>query len=116
MAVLGFQVDVYRNAYVSSGSEGLTSKVNSVVLIGAGLPEMHEPTEQCPALILYRKKLHDGTYYYYCEPITDPDTGFRGWMAGGNYVFCNDSRFRQITGYPIPVHDRQERMENWRSQ
>lgn len=30
------------------------------------------------------------------------------FMAGGNFVYSSDSRFREINQYPVPVHDRAE--------
>lgn len=32
----------------------------------------------------------------------------RWCMFGGNFIYCSDSRFREISPYPIPIHDRIE--------
>lgn len=47
-------------------------------------------------------------YNVYCRPLYQ--TG-RWYMAGGNFLYSSDSRFREITGggYPISIHDRLEK-------
>lgn len=41
------------------------------------------------------------------KPIFCPG---RWYMAGGNFLYTSDSRFREVTGcsYPVPIHDRYE--------
>lgn len=48
-----------------------------------------------------------GEEYIDCKPAYFPG---RWYMAGGNFLYSTDSRFREITGskYPIPIHDRRE--------
>lgn len=52
--------------------------------------------------------------YVHAEPVSQP-TGMIGPMAGGNFVYTCDSRYReQICSYPISVHDRFETAEQRR--
>lgn len=45
-------------------------------------------------------------YYWHAEPVGDEA---KGWMmAGGNFVYSCDSRYREVFPFPIPVHDRFE--------
>lgn len=52
-----------------------------------------------------------GREYKHLEPVVRPDKGCVGWMFGGDYAGCSDSRFREISDYPLPIHDRQESQE-----
>lgn len=48
-----------------------------------------------------------GEPYISCRPAY---CSRRWYMAGGNFLYTSDNRFREITGsrYPIPIHDRYE--------
>lgn len=46
--------------------------------------------------------------YLHAEPVDRPKSGNVGWMAGGNFLYCTDSRFREVSPYPLSAHDRQE--------
>ena len=48
-----------------------------------------------------------GEQYIDCKPAYFPK---RWYMAGGNFLYTSDSRFKEITKskYPIPIHDRHE--------
>lgn len=47
--------------------------------------------------------------YKFVRPYANP-TGI-GWMAGGTLVYSCDSRFAEISEYPLSLHDRQETKE-----
>lgn len=79
---------------------GVSATANEFVLCGEGLPEVFEPNEETPALVLKRR----GTYLY-AEPVEKPE-GTCGPMAGGNFVYTSDSRFRRVSVGPVAVHDR----------
>jgi hypothetical protein len=50
----------------------------------------------------------NGVPYVYCVPIVD-EKEVTGSMAGGNFAYSCDSRFRErINEYPISIHDRIE--------
>ncbi len=80
-------------------NEGVTSKYDKFILVGEGVPELFEPSEDTPVLEL--KKKFYGREYIHASPITERYT-----MFGGNFVYSSDSRFP--SDYPIPVHDRVE--------
>ena len=93
-----------------SSNHGISSKCKEVTLIDKDIPEMHEPTEKAPAVKLVRRTIRGGEYIH-AEPVNGPDPGCVGWMMGGSYIHCSDSRIRDINKYPIPLHDRQETKE-----
>ena len=110
----GFSVSVYRDACGSDcTNRGVTSRYARVVLIGEGIPELTEPNPDMPALYLCSKPhvnhcgaTVEGAPYFYAQP--EPKGCSTWYMMGGNFVYSCDSRFREICGYPIPVHDHTE--------
>lgn len=48
----------------------------------------------------------DGSVYRHGEPVRPPT--HVGWMYGGACVDSPDSRFSEISRYPLRLHDRQE--------
>lgn len=109
----GMTVSIFINKQIGQSSNGgISSKCNKVTLIGEGIPEMYEPSENAPAVKLVKRNIY-GSEYIHCEPVERPFAGCVGWMMGGSYVHCSDSRIREISPYPIPLHDRQEGQEQY---
>lgn len=81
---------------------GVSSQYTTLLLVGEGVAEVFEESDRHPVVEL-KKKTSDGRDYLYCEPVGGAKTSY---AAGGNFVHCSDSRFRDICPYPIPVHDR----------
>lgn len=86
---------------------GVTSKFDQFVLVGPGIDPIFPATATRPALKIVRRTI-GGKPYVHAEPVTPCPSGSIGYMFGGNYVTCSDSRVREINAYPIPVHDRTE--------
>jgi hypothetical protein len=74
---------------------------DSVVVIGDGIPESDEPTEDSPAMYYVARELW-GKPRPYVTPIEGAMPQF-----GGNYVFSSAKGFP--FDYPVPIHDRYER-------
>lgn len=53
--------------------------------------------------LVYREHLN----YLHAEPIIDRN---KRYMAGGNFIYTSDSRFKELTNvrYPVSIHDRTE--------
>lgn len=68
--------------------------------VGVGVGE-HVVDLELPALRVEVKK----NGYLVAEPIGADWVG-RRLMFGGNFIYSSDSRFRALSSYPIPVHDR----------
>lgn len=62
--------------------------------------------EGVPVLRIVRRQLERGAApYIHAEPVGET----RHVMAGGNFVYSSDDRYRRaVCEYPIPVHDRVE--------
>lgn len=107
----GLIVSVLRNAEIGDCTNGgLSSKYTSILLVGEGVPEIFDESENRPTMKLVRRRLFNrDTDYLHIEPIDDPSPGHVGWMSGGNFAWSSDSRFPN--NYPISIHDRQETTE-----
>lgn len=89
-------------------NSGISSKYKTVVLVSDN-PELQvfEPSDTSPAVVL-KKRIVCGEEYIYAIPCDGKDDKRVGWMMGGSYIYTSDSRFRNISKYPVPLHDRQE--------
>lgn len=102
----GMMVEIYQNKRGRNCSNGgVSSKHNEVILVGNNVPEIFEPTEKMPAVLL-KSKPGIGGPYLYAVPIEKQDPNKTGYMFGGCFIYCSDSRFP--SQQPIPLHDRQE--------
>jgi hypothetical protein len=72
------------------------------VLLGEGIPELVAPSDDMPALWLENR----AAFGPVARPVNVPEGTWT--MAGGNFVYSSDSRFRRISDGPIDVHDRIE--------
>lgn len=97
----GILVHVLRSALGDTTNGGVTSKFHTFVLVGAGIPEVFEANEGTPAILLEK----NGRFGYRAVPVNSEG---KWTMFGGNYIDSSDSRFRAISGGPIPAHDRIE--------
>ena len=90
-------------------NNGISNRFDQVILVGAGIAEIFEPSEDCPAVKLIRRNI--GGEYLSVEPI-DRDESKTPYMAGGAFIYSSDSRFP--SSYPIPLHDRQETWSDYK--
>lgn len=99
----GLVINVYKSGNIDCTNNGISSKVNKVLLCGEGIPEIFEESEDCPPVRLVKRNLQNGEYLH-VEPWERP-TG-AGWMYGGNIADTSDSR--KPWKYAVHIHDRQE--------
>ncbi len=107
----GLMVSILKdNSITDCTNGGVSSKLDRILLIGEGVPEVFEATKDRPILKLIKRNLY-GREYIHAEPIERP-TGM-GWMMGGNFIWSSDSRFPNL--YPIAIHDREESRKQYLS-
>lgn len=87
-------------------NNGISSKNNKLLFVDASGPFEGDETN---SVKLVRRNLF-GSEYLHVEPLTKPEGRFNGPMFGGNFIYSSDSRFREISAYPIPIHDRYEQL------
>lgn len=110
----GLLVSVYRKA--SGGmfdgdttNGGISSKHSNLILVGDGVAEVFEATDNTPAIRLI-KRIVFGKEFWIAAPL---DAEFRPglsagspYMFGGNFLYRSDSRFPSDA--PIKIFDRKE--------
>lgn len=100
----GLIASIYRYGENDSSNGGLSSKVDKVVIVGEGIPEIFEATEEMPAVIIEKRRFgFRETDYLSARPV---ELEGKHTMAGGTFIYSHDSRFP--ADYPIPLHDRVE--------
>lgn len=104
----GLLVSVYRSAS-NNGYDctngGISSKHNSLILVGDGVAEVFEESDRNPAIRLIKRKVM-GREFWIAAPI---EAGFSSgfpYMFGGNFLYSSDSRFPSDA--PIKIFDRLE--------
>lgn len=105
-APMGMSMYVYRSVLLGDTTNGgITSKVKGVTVTGQWpdgtlIPRIFNPSAESPEF--HFGKLGNRWHVY---PAEGKKPGSHGWMFGGNFVHCSDSRGPDC---PIHVHDRQE--------
>lgn len=111
----GLILSVLRNAEIGDCSNGgISARHVAVTLIGPGVPEIFEPSDDRPAVRLVKREI-GGDLVIHAEPVTLDSRPAVWWMASGAFVSTCDSRFgdllRSLGHSPyaaIPLHDRRE--------
>ena len=93
---------------------GVTSGKTKAILIGDGIPEIFEPSEDAPALYLEVRSTSFGKGHLYLDHqgnthkviVSPNEVENRSGMFGGNFIHSSDSRFPFTA--PIRVFDRFE--------
>ena len=101
----GLNVNVLRSSGGDCTLGGLSSKVDSVLLVSEDVTVQgpFEVNEDEDYMVLVRRDI--GGEYLHAVPNSILKSGKRP-MAGGNFIYTSDSRFP--CRYPISVHDRLE--------
>lgn len=103
---------VYSNkSFGGSSNGGITEKFDNLLLIHKeGFIDIDENNPPENLVKVVTRQLHDGEYKH-IEPYKKA-TGI-GYMSGGSLAYTSDSRFSQISKYPLSIHDRQETQEQY---
>jgi hypothetical protein len=102
----GLIVNIYKDGSDCSNG-GLSSKTNRCIIVNENMPKIFQVSKECPAVKIVKRDLFNGTYLT-AYPINEDGTIDRNCMFGGTFVYSSDSRFREISAYPVPLHDRKE--------
>lgn len=103
-------VDIYESKSIGNCSNnGISARFRNVLILHEDgwidVDENNPPENLCKVVTRYLR----GVEYKHLEPVARP-TGC-GWMSGGAVCYSCDSRFRDISDYPLCLHDRQESNE-----
>ena len=108
----GLLVSVYRSAS-NNGYDctngGISSKHDSLILVGDGVAEVFEARDEIPAIRLILRDVGRYGKFWIAAPLDAKFEGKNGgspYQCGGNVVYCSDSRFPSDT--PVKIFDRLE--------
>ena len=98
---------VYNNSLLKGCSNnGISEKHSQLLLIHKkGFIDIDENNLPENLVKVVTRQLHDGEYKH-IEPYAEP-VGI-GYMSGGAMAYTSDSRFSEISKYPLSIHDRVE--------
>lgn len=110
MKALGINVLKYSDLRDCTNG-GISSKYNTLLLIcDEGYISIDENNIPDNTAIVEECRIGYKTYFH-LRPYKNPDPNKIGYMMGGNFGWCCDSRFP--FDYPLPIHDRQETQEEY---
>lgn len=107
--VQGLTLHVYRWGLGDCSLDGISSRYNSLILIGDDIEgpvsvDLDNPPENVVKIV---RRTIRGQEYMHLEPLDGCGNGGSRWyMAGGNIANTSDSRFP--SQYPLEIHDRHE--------
>jgi len=97
------RVDIFKNQGNNYSNHGISERFDDILLIcdDGYIDVKGDEPNLC--------KVVDSRGYLHIEPVAEPKG--LGWMAGGTIVYTSDSRFRELSEYPLVLHDRCESQE-----
>lgn len=102
----GFIAGVYRDSRLGDcTNDGISAHANQLYIL-ADQKGPFEPEDVRQCVYIEWRDVYNGQYID-CKPVYFRK---RWYMAGGNFLYTSDSRFKEITksNYPIAIHDRYE--------
>lgn len=106
------RINVYKWNLGDRTNGGISSKYDDLLLVcNEGYIDIDENNLPENLVKIVVRKLFGGKEYKHIEPYKPADKV--GWMSGGNFAYSCDSRFHELSDYPLPIHDRQETQEQY---
>lgn len=109
----GLRAEIIRGRF-SSANGGISDHAQQVTVVGEGIDEVFEASEEAPAVRLVTRAVLGKTVYHF-EPVARG--GEVGPMASGSYVSLMDSRLSRLVPFygAVALHDRFETAEQYRA-
>jgi hypothetical protein len=102
----GLICEIYDSPLGNCSNNGISSKTKKVTLVGENVPEIFEVSDDAPAVRILERSVR-GEKYLTAYPL-EKFAGEKWFMFGGAFIYSSDSRFCEISPYPVPLHDRVE--------
>ena len=103
----GLSVYVYKSKVLGDCTNGLSTKHDKLFVLAPGETTV-DGKELYPAIVI-KERTWAGEVYKFAEPLEPVPAGRYGYMAGGNFIACSDSRLDEWFGQQVfPLHDRTE--------
>lgn len=103
MKVRALEIDIYESKEIGNCSNNGISKRYKSILIECRDGNYEVDLDNAPENFCVIGEILG---HKFVRPYANPTE--IGWMAGGSLVYSCDSRFREISEYPLSLHDRQE--------
>jgi hypothetical protein len=111
MKATALRAEIFKHMSGDCSNHGISSRFTDILILcdhGNEIIDMDNPPENLCKVVT---RTLWGREYKHVEPMARP-TGV-GWMSGGCVVYSCDSRFGELTQYPLVLHDRQETQEEY---
>lgn len=107
-------INVFKaKGYGDCSNGGITSRYDRLLLIcDDGYIDIDEQNPPENLVKIVTRKLA-GREYKHIEPYAPIRNDCVGYMSGGALAYSSDSRFANLSQYPLSVHDRQETQEQY---
>lgn len=110
--ILCIPLNIYEcKSYGNCSNRGISTRYDTVLIPhpqGFHEVDLDNPPENLCKVV---ERFLFGRYYYHVEPMSRPKGV--GWMYGGCIVDSSDSRWGEISEYPLHLHDRQETQQEY---
>lgn len=111
MKARAISADIFKSGFGDCSNHGISSRFTEIFLLhehGNHEIDVDNPPENLCKVVT---RTLWGREYKHIEPVVRP-TGC-GWMSGGCVCYSCDSRFSDLTQYPLVLHDRQETQKEY---
>lgn len=102
------ELSIYKPSTGDCSNGGISSKYNHILLEHPNGWVNVNPAEPPENLCKIVKRNLFGSEYIHIEPVEPVPTGCVGYMSGGCTVDTSDSRWHELSHYPVRLHDRTE--------
>lgn len=101
----GLPAEVFRSELGDCTNGGISSEARELYILGCETSPFY-PTDLRQCVTIEGSDVM-GEHYVSVKPVVHRK---RWYMAGGNFLYTSDSRYKEITGisYPVSIHDRYE--------
>jgi hypothetical protein len=103
----GLIVEIFRTKNYSDAPMNFFNQKETLTLVGENIDRVFEPNIDRPAVKIVLRKLSHCDYLT-AYPVDSEGNVIKGGMFGGSFIYSSDARFRQLSAYPVPLHDRFE--------
>lgn len=116
--ITGLLADIFKSGGRSFSNGGISDRYEEALVIGDGIEGPFGERDGLPTLQIVPGNVAGSLK---AIPVLGWEAAAEirgktvGPMFGGSFVWSTDSRFRKISEYPVPIHDRYETPEQYAS-
>lgn len=113
--ITGLLVDIFKHGGRSHANGGISNRFDEALIVG----DFDGPAKPRPGLPVLQIVPGNLSGLLKAVPVLgwEAEATIRGKtvgpMFGGSFIWSSDARFRRISEYPVPIHDRFETVEDY---